>query len=141
MLRLEVRHPMPLIIAGALANQLVPPLEKSLTEALLREYISLERRFVLRDWEPAALDGGQFCELLARILYHMDSGNLNLNKGFDECLNYLTNDQVSHAMLPRHNALHLEKVLRAAYKFRSQRGAIHISPNYQANHMDARFIV
>src|SRR5262245_62992182 len=126
MLRLEVRHPMPLIIAGALANQLVPPLEKSLTEALLREYISLERRFVLRDWEPASLDGGQFAELLARILHHADSGLVNREREFRECIQRIRNDQVEHLVVPRADALHLAQVLEVIFKFRSARGVAHI---------------
>jgi transposase len=32
------------------------------------------------------LDGGQFCELLARIVYHADSGNLNPAKDLQECI-------------------------------------------------------
>jgi hypothetical protein len=46
------------------------------------EFISAERRFIQRDWGPAELDGGQFCEILARTLYHQDSGNLNHTKNF-----------------------------------------------------------
>jgi hypothetical protein len=44
-------------------------------------------------------------------------------------------------MLPRHDALYVARVLRTIYKFRSQRGAVHISPSYKANHMDAKFII
>lgn len=103
--------------------------------------MSLEQRYVLRDWGPAELDGGQFAEVLARVLYHRDSGNLNLSRGFDECASYIENDSVAHAILPRHTTLHIARVLRTVYKFRSQRGAVHISPTYKPNHMDARLII
>lgn len=103
----------------------------------------MERRYIQRDWEPAELDGGQFAEVLARILYHMDSGNLNQSKEFDDCLKYVEDDrtQNQHAIQPRRDALHLAKVLRTIYKFRSQRGAVHITPTYQANPMDAKFLI
>jgi hypothetical protein len=114
-----------------------------LTKALVEEFISLERRFIQRDWEPAQLDGGQFCEVLARIIYHKDSGNLNPNKDFDECMKYVEDDkgQNSHAVNPRRDALHICKVLRTTYKFRSQRGGVHISPLYKPNHMDSKVIM
>lgn len=132
---------MPLIDRATLVAELVPPLDATLASKMLDEFISLERRFVLRDWEPAELDGGQFCEILARIFYHLDSGNLSLTRSVDDCLSYLENDATPHQINPRHNALHPARVIRTAYKFRSQRGAVHISPTYEANHMDAKFII
>ncbi len=126
-------------------NQLVarvsPPFDHLLATQLVDEFVSQERRYIQRDWEPAELDGGQSCEVLARILYHQDSGNLSPGKEFDDCASYIENEQVRHAISPRRTALHLVKVLRTVYKFRSQRGAVHISPTYGANHMDARLMI
>lgn len=131
---------MALIEQRKLLSEISPPLDPLLATQLLDEFISLERRYIQRDWEPAELDGGQFCEVAARIYYHQDSGNLSRTKPFDDCLKYIENDSVHHAVLPRHDALHVARVLRTAYKFRSQRGAVHISPNYTPNHMDSKFI-
>jgi len=124
-----------------LLSQIVPPLDGLLATQLIDEFVSMERRFIQRDWEPAELDGGQFCEALARILYHVDANNLNLTKTLDDCLKYMENDQVSHAIQPRHDALHISRVLRTIYKFRSQRGAVHIFPTYKPNHMDSKFLI
>lgn len=132
---------MPLIDKATLVAQLAPPLDQSLTEALVDEFISLERRFIQRDWEPAQLDGGQFCEILGRIIYHQDSGNLNPNKKFEECISYVVNEQVPHSVTPRSDALHICKVINTAYKFRSARGGVHISPSYKPNHMDSKVII
>jgi len=132
---------MPLIDKATLVARLAPPLDPSLTEALVDEFISLERRFIQRDWEPAQLDGGQFCEILGRIVYHQDSGNLNLNRKFEECISYVVNEQVPHAINPRSDALHICKVINTAYKFRSARGGVHISPSYKPNHMDSKVII
>jgi DNA-binding MarR family transcriptional regulator len=77
----------------------------------------------------------------ARILYHKDSGTLNASKPFGECIAYLRNEQVPHMMQPRKNALHLAKVLETIFKFRSDRGVAHISPTYEANHMDAKLVI
>lgn len=134
---------MPLVDKATLVAQLAPPLDPNLTKALVDEFISLERRFIQRDWEPAELDGGQFCEVLGRIIYHQDSGTLNLGKDFDECVKYIWDEknQNTHAIIPRYNAIHISRVLRTIYKLRSQRGGVHISPTYEPNHMDSKVII
>lgn len=132
---------MGLVERNQLVTKLSPPFDHLLATQLVDEFVSQERRYIQRDWEPAELDGGQFCEILARVLYHQDSGNLNRDKEFKECAAYIENDQVSHAITPRSDALNLIKVLRTIYKFRSARGAVHISSTYKANHMDARMMI
>jgi len=115
--------------------------DQLLATQLVDEFISCERRFIQRDWEPAELDGGQFAEIAGRIWYAEDSGNLNRSKPLDDCLRYVENGQCSHAISPRQIALHVAKVLRTTYKFRSQRGAVHVSPTYTPNHMDAKYVI
>lgn len=132
---------MALIEKAILLAQLSPPVDYLLANQLVEEFVSAERRFIQRDWEPAELDGGQFCEILARILYHQDSGNLNQSKSHEDCVSYMENDKVPHAISPRHTTLHIIRVLRTIYKFRSQRGAVHISPTYTPNHMDAKLVI
>jgi hypothetical protein len=132
---------MGLVERNYLINSISPPIDFSLAERLVDEFISIEKRFIQRDWEPAELDGGQFAEILARIIYHLDSSILNLNKSFDECCKFIESDQSQHLILPRQNALHIVKVIRTIYKFRSQRGAVHISSNYLPNHMDSKLVI
>ena len=125
-------------------NQLVarvsPPFDHLLATQLVDEFVSQERRYIQRDWSRRNSTGASPA-VLARILYHQDSGNLSPGKEFDDCASYIENEQVRHAISPRRTALHLVKVLRTVYKFRSQRGAVHISPTYGANHMDARLMI
>jgi hypothetical protein len=130
-----------LIDKQRLLAELSPPLDHLLCTQLLDEFVSSERRYIQRDWEPAQLDGGQFSEIAARVFYHMDSGNLNRTKSFDDCAKYVENDQVAHAIQPRQDSLHVIRVLRTVYKFRSQRGAVHISPSYAPNHMDSKLVI
>lgn len=125
----------------ALINKVCPTLDLTLTTQLLDEYNSLEKRFVLRDWEPATLDGGQFAEAAARILYHKDSGTLNYTKGVGDCLDYVENNANRHNYPDRKSAIHTVKVIRTIYKFRSDRGAVHINPNYSANHLDTTLVI
>ena len=122
---------------------IAPPLDGTLASLLIGEYISLERRFLAGDWEPATLDGGQFCEISARCTYHIDSKNLNLTKSVDDCLQYVEDlkNTNKHFFPSRKDALNLCKAIRLAYKFRSSRGAVHIDPQYSANEMDSKLIM
>lgn len=126
---------------ATLVAKLCPPLDVTLTGQLVDQFVEMERRYIQRDWKPAELDGGFFCEALARILYHRDSGNLSPDREFSNCLKYLENDQAPHALTPRSDALHLARILRAIYKFRSDRGVAHLSSTYDANQMDSRLVV
>jgi hypothetical protein len=105
-----------LVNKATLVSQLTPPLDSQLAQQLVDEFVSQEKRFIQRDWEASQLDGGQFCEVMARIVYHKDSGNLNATKSVDECMGYVENEQVTHLLQPRQTALHLAKVIRTVYK-------------------------
>lgn len=129
--------------SSSVLQNLNPSVDRVLAKELFDEFVDIEKRYMIQDWEPATLNGGQFVEILSRILYHLDSGNLNRNKSVDSCLTYIE-DQPSgnpHAFSSRREALHFCRVLRTIYKFRSQRGAIHIDPNYTANELDSSLII
>jgi len=103
---------MGLVERKLMIDRLSPPMNHLLASQLVDEFISMERRFIQRDWEPAELDGGQFAEIAARILYHLDSGNLNPNKGHGDCIDYFENNQVSHK-LDRKDVGSIAKVLQS----------------------------
>jgi hypothetical protein len=112
-----------------------------LAEQLINEATSIEEAFLLRKWKNTELDGGRFTEVAARIVYSVDSCNLSRTKGVDDCLKYIDNDQVPHHFPERQASVHLARVIRAVYKLRSQRGAVHVSPTYTANEIDSRLII
>ena len=131
---------MGLIENQTLVARLSPPLDRFLVDQLVGEFVSIEHRYILRDWEPAELDGGQFAEILGRIVYHADSGNLDRGRDFADCQKYIHNDQVAHNVC-RDDAKMLFSVIAVVHKFRSKRGAVHVSPSYKANHMDSRYMI
>jgi hypothetical protein len=112
-----------------------------LASQLVEEAVGVEEAFALKKWKYTELDGGRFAEVSARIIYSVDSGNVALTKSVDDCLKYIDNEQVAHHFPERQAAIHLGKVIRAIYKLRSQRGAVHVSPTYTANEIDSRLIV
>ncbi len=127
----------------ALVRALCPPLDPVLVEQMVTEFASQTARFSLGDWEPATLDAGQFCEALARIVYAVDCGTPNRRKPIDQCLQYVEDPTGTnlHRFPDRRACLHLTRILRLVYKFRSDRGAVHIDPAYTANEVDARFVI
>ncbi|MEJ2905157.1 hypothetical protein WAE58_22115 [Pedobacter panaciterrae] len=131
---------MGLVEKNNLIAKLSPPFDHLLATQFVDEFISMERRFIQRDWEPAELDAGQFSEIAFRILYHLDSGNLSCTKEVKDCVRYFINNDVTH-LLNRKDVSHLSTVLHAIYKFRSDRGAVHISPTYSPNHMDSKYLI
>jgi hypothetical protein len=124
-----------------LVNSLAASIDSQLATQLIEEASSIEEVFILRKWKYSELDGGRFSEVAARITYSIDSGNLSRAKSVDDCLRYIDNDQVAHNFPERQAAIHLAKVVRAVYKLRSQRGAVHVSPTYTANEIDSRFVI
>src|SRR5690242_13848928 len=108
-----------------LAAALAASIDSRLASQLVEESISLEKSFILKNWKYSELDGGRFAEVAARIVYSIDSGNLSLTKSVDDCLRYIDNQQVAHNFPEKYAAIHLAKVIRAVYKLRSQRGAVH----------------
>lgn len=125
----------------ALSSELAKAIDTTLANQLIEEAIGVEEAFRFRRWKNTELDGGRFSEVAARIVYAVDSSNVNLTKSVDDCLKYVDNEQVSHAFPERHSAIHIAKVLRSVYKLRSQRGAVHVSPTYTANEIDSRLVV
>jgi hypothetical protein len=134
---------MALVSKQELLTKLMAKLDPRLTDQLLSEYISQEKRYILGDWEPATLDGGQFVEAASRLVYAVDSGTVNRRKKVDECLTYVEDpkSQNGHSFPERKSASHICKVLRTIYKFRSDRGAVHIDPEYTANQLDSRLVM
>jgi hypothetical protein len=126
-----------------LIQALAPPLDADLVSQLIDEYLSMERRYILGEWEPSTLDGGQFVEAASRIIYHQDAGNLDKRRSVDRCLKYVEDatSQNHHSYPDRKSALHLCKVIRSIYKFRSDRGAVHIDPEYTANQIDSKLVL
>lgn len=135
---------MGLVERKQLIEKIVPPFEHLLATKLVDEFIGMERRFIQRDWEPANLDGGQFAEAAAKILYQLDSGANPYNKEVGQCIKYIENNDAPHHLKEKtefRNIRHLARVIAIVWQFRSERGAVHISATYSPNHMDSKFLI
>jgi hypothetical protein len=114
--------------------------DSSLANSAVENYVQMQSRFLAGDWKPAELDGGRLCEAIARCIHQLDTGSVTHSKLPGKICERLEDESVSHnlGVKDRH---HLAKVISVLYKFRSDRGAVHISPIYLANEMDAVLVV
>ncbi len=116
-------------------------IEPTLAKQLLAEYRTLEESFSTMKWKYSELDGGRFCEVVARLIYSVDSGNISHSKSVGDCIKYIQNEKVPHNFPERKAALLAARVIQTTYKLRSQRGAVHVSTVYTADEIDSRLII
>jgi hypothetical protein len=125
-----------------LKQDLAAVIDPSFAEQLVKSYTNMQQRYYAGDWQPSELDGGQFCEAVARALYQIDSGTFNDTLLPGDIAGLLR----KKSPIPPHNLgekdrEHFCKVLQTAYKFRNDRGVAHVSATYTANHLDATLII
>jgi hypothetical protein len=124
-----------------LKQDIAAVIDPSLAKQLVDSYTKMQQRYYAGDWQPSELDGGQFCEAIARAIYQLDAGMLTdllPGKIADQLRN--TSSGSKH-LLDAKDRDHFCRVLQTTYKFRSDRGIAHISSTYTANHLDATLIV
>ena len=123
-----------------LITELSAIIDPSLAKSAVEDYVGMQQRFLVGDWKPTELDGGRLCEAIARCIHQLDIGSVTHSKLPGEICDRLENETVSHilAVKDRH---HIAKVIRVLYKFRSDRGAVHISPFYSANELDSVLVL
>lgn len=123
-----------------LKRELAAIIDHFLAEQLINSYINMQQRYYDGDWKPAELDGGQFCEAVARALYQVDSGIVRNDLLSGDISNFLKSKKESH-ILEEKDRVHFCRVLETTYKFRNDRGVAHISPFHDANLLDATLII
>ncbi len=128
------------------AKQLIAELAKvvdpSFASAIVESYAEMEQRFFAGDWQPSELDGGRLCEAVARATYQLDSGTItHAQLPNDLCEKIEDEKNTRPHNLDGKARRHICKAIMLVYKFRSDRGSVHISPEYTANEMDSMVIL
>ncbi len=121
-----------------LTDELAKIIHPSFASAIVDSYIEMQQRFFAGDWQPTELDGGRLCEAVFRALYQLDSGFITQTELPGTLCDWLEdfNKKRGHN-LAEGDRRHFCKAIRLVYKFRSDRGAVHISTDYTANEMDS----
>lgn len=123
-----------------LIQQLSAVIDASIARAAIESYVEMQQRFLAGDWGPSELDGGRLCEAVCRCLLQLDTGAINHSALPGAVRQVLLDPQHNHALAEK-DRQHIAKVIDLVYKFRSDRGAIHISPIYTANYMDSMLVL
>lgn len=124
------------------SKQLIAELSKvvdpNLSASIVESYVEMQQRYFAGDWQPAELDGGRLCEAVSRALYQLDCGYVTHAELPGTLCDWLEdfNNKRPHA-LKETDRRHFCRAIRLVYKFRSDRGAVHISTVYSANEMDS----
>ncbi len=117
--------------------------DATFAEEIVTSYLEMQQRYHAGDWMPTELNGGHFCEAIARALYQLDTGTITHKDLPGDIIKQLR-DQVkvppTH-VFPLKDRDHFCRVLETTYKFRSDRGVAHVSATYNANHLDANFVI
>jgi hypothetical protein len=121
-----------------LTIELAKIVDPSLASSIVDSYVEMQQRFFAGDWQPAELDGGRLCEAVSRALYQLDSGTVTHSELPGTLCDWLEdfNKKRPHA-LAEGDRRHFCKAIKLVYKFRSDRGPVHISTEYTANEMDS----
>jgi len=116
-------------------------LPEDLVTALLDEYESNKRRYFLDDYQPAAINGGRFCEVVTRILefrakgtYTPLSDKIEVEKELNRLDNY-------GAQLGEMLRLHVIRAIRFIYGIRNSRDNGHVKDGIDPNLQDATVVV
>lgn len=126
-----------------LISDLSGAVDPALAGQVINSYVEMQQRYLSGDWKPSELDGGRLCEAVSRAIYQLDSGTITHSQLPGQIkTKLLDEDKVTRQHnLALKDRQHIVKVIDTVYKFRSDRGAVHISPTHDANAMDAMFIV
>jgi len=128
--------------AKDLTRDLGGVVDPSFAEAIVTSYVEMQQRFFAGDWQPSELDGGRLCEAVARACYQLDSGTITHSQLPKELCEKLEDERNIHTHnLDAKARRHIARAILLVYKFRSDRGSVHISPNYTANEMDSTLIM
>lgn len=123
-----------------LAAQLSTVVDAAHAKAAVESYVEMQQRFLAGDWKPTELDGGRLCEAVSRCLLQLDTGIVSYTDLPGSVRDILLSKNRAHNLIEQ-DRRHICSVIQFVYKFRSDRGPVHISPIYTANFMDSMLVV
>lgn len=128
--------------AKQLIQELARLIDPALADATVSSYVEMQQRFLAGDWQPTELDGGRLCEAIARACYQLDTGTITHSQLPNEICEKLEDEPNirSHALNIK-DRRHIARAISLVYKFRSDRGSVHISPVYTADFMDSMLMI
>lgn len=130
----------PALSADDLINELSKVIDLTFAREAIRSYIEMQQRFWAGDWKPAELDAGRLCEAVSRAIFQLDTGTVTHSNLPGTICDQLSSKKISHQLSDKDRS-HICKAIGVVYKFRSDRGPVHISPVHTANQIDSMFVL
>ena len=128
--------------ARELKEQLAKVVDPAFAEAAISSYIEMQQRFLAGDWQPTELDSGRLCEAIARACYQLDGGPVTHSQLPKELCEKIEDEpNLRTHNLDIKDRRHITRAIGLVYKFRSDRGSVHISQDYTADFMDSMLMV
>jgi hypothetical protein len=128
--------------AKQLKVELAKIIDPTFADAAVSSYVEMQQRFLAGDWQPTELDGGRLCEAIARACYQLDSGTVTHSQLPKELCEKIEDERNTRPhTLELKDRHHIARAIGLVYKFRSDRGSVHISPKYTADYMDSMLMV
>ncbi len=124
-----------------LIRELSSVIDPTFARTAVESYIDMQQRFLAGDWGPAELNGGRLCEAVSRSLLQLDTGKISHTDSPGDVRKHLLDNNLPHNIIKSKDRYHIAKAIEVVYKFRSDRGPVHISPDYSANYMDSMFVL
>jgi hypothetical protein len=125
-----------------LIAELAKVVDPTFASAVVTSYVEMQQRFLAGDWQPSELDGGRLCEAVARACYQLDSGTITHSQLPKELCEKIEDESNTRPhKLDIKDRHHIARAIGLVYKFRSDRGSVHISPKYTADFMDSMLMV
>lgn len=120
---------------------LLGPLPSDLVDELLDEFAELRRRFLLRDWGPAELNGGRFAEAVLRVFeWMMDQKHTPLGTQLDRTK--IMNRAKDNTVLPDGFRFQVRLCTDLLLDIRNKRDVGHLStPDIDVNRMDSELVL
>lgn len=130
----------PALSPAELINRLSSIVNLAFARDAILSYVEMQQRFWAGDWKPAELDAGRLCEAVSRALLQLDTGTVTHANLPGAIRDQLLSKKIQHK-LDEKDRYHICKAIEVVYKFRSDRGPVHISPVHTANHIDSVFVL
>jgi len=120
-------------------DQVLTNIPKGHRSELLKVFNKILKNFRERRWEPSALNGGKFCEVVYSILKGHTSGNYSsrLQKPTNMVDSCRRLEQADKSKFCRSVRIQIPRMLISLYEIRNNRGVGHVGGDVDPNYMDA----
>lgn len=123
-------------------EELFPDLPKKLRDEFIQTFNKVLKNYTSRNWEPAELNGGKFCEIVYTIIKGYTDGTYPSSPSkpgnmTDACKRF----ELIPSTYPRSIRIQIPRMLISLYEIRNNRNVGHVGGDVNPNAMDATIVL